>query len=219
MRGLPCVVALLLVVQGCALFSKGEIVETRFFSPVVAGGDREAPPPREGRGEPLRLRIGRFASGDHLRERIVFRSSHYEIGEYEDSRWTEVPEEYVRRALARALFERGSLTQAVGGAAPSLDIEVLSFEEVRRGTARSDRVEIAYALRDDRIVLAARTIAVEKAAAAGEDPMATMVAAMSEALEEVAVEVAGEVTAALEKVPTPEPASPLPEPGVTVRGP
>jgi hypothetical protein len=72
------------------------------------------------------------------------------------------PEEYLRRSLERALFADGGLTQAVSGEAPILDVELLAFEEVRRGSKRSAEVKRRYVLRDERVVIAAGEVRIEE---------------------------------------------------------
>lgn len=183
--------------SGCALFSKGDVTEPRFFAPSAAPRERAASARPAGTEGAAKLRIGRIRGGDHLRQRIVFRSSAVEIGEYPHFRWTEKPEEYVRRALLQALFEERGITQAVGGAVPTLDVEVLAFEEVRRGDQRAARVEIGYAVRDDRVVIAAHTVVVERPAPGGPEEMEPVIEALSAALAEASSTIASEIAAAL----------------------
>src|SRR5689334_18964534 len=81
---------------GCALTSKAEVLELRYFSPEhvkphLTGADVS---PAPGPGAPnaaLELRLGRVSSGPNLRDRIAFRDSAYELGYYENWRWTERP--------------------------------------------------------------------------------------------------------------------------------
>jgi hypothetical protein len=122
----------------------------------------------------------------------VYRESEYATRMYADHRWTEYPEEYVRRSLARALFERGGVEQATGGSAPVLEIELIAFEEVRRARARFGRVQLGYRLRDDRRVIAAGVVTREREAepGAGLDPVVAAIAvAMGDATDAVAAEV------------------------------
>ena len=191
-------VALTLVsglVAGCALTSKGPTRDPRIFRPALETGSLPdsaaftAPKP----GGPA-LRIGRIKGSADLREDMAYRVSEVEVGFYEDRRWAERPEQYVRRALVRALFERDGLGQIVGGNGPTLDVEVIGFEEVR-GAAPQARVVLEYALHDEWTVIIARTIVVEKpiAGAGGPvDPSAFVTAisaALREAVDRVAVDV------------------------------
>lgn len=100
--------------SGCALTTKGDVVTVRYFSPEhltsrLTAAAVAAPGPPGAEMRPSRgLVLGAVSSGSNLRERIVFRSGAHEIGYYEDFRWTERPETYVRQV-------RGE--RAVGGAA------------------------------------------------------------------------------------------------------
>jgi len=150
----------LVAVAGCALTSKAEPLDIRYFSPELSHRDT-APPSSVPRA---RVRLGRITSSAHLRYRIVHRESAVEIEPYEALRWTEQPELYVRRALARALFETEPLEQAVGGTAPTLDVELVAFEEVRRGSTRAGRVELRFELHDEHHVLARGSASAERPA-------------------------------------------------------
>jgi cholesterol transport system auxiliary component len=176
---------------GCALASKSTPAEVHWFSPeaIDAVHPTAAALPEPGAG---RVRIGRVAASSHLRSRIVFREAAYELGAYDDRRWTENPDVYLRRALEHALFEERGVVQGLGGPVPVLDVELIAFEEVRRGGARtSGRVEVAYVLHDDRDVLAKGRVAVERPASSG--AMGDVVAAIAAALEGATSEVAGAV--------------------------
>ena len=183
---------------GCGgIFASSDVKDPRYFAPSASERERDASARPAASAEPRKLRIGRVSSGEHLRQRIVYRASPVEVGEYEEFRWTEKPEEYVRRALLRSLFEERGMTQAVGGVVPTLDVELLAFEEVRHGDKRAARVEISYAVRDDRVVIAAHTVTVERPSSGGDD-MERVVEAMSGALDEASATIAGEISKALE---------------------
>jgi ABC-type uncharacterized transport system auxiliary subunit len=77
----------------------------------------------------VNLRLKRVTAAKHLNEEMVFRRSDLELGVYEDQRWSEPPAEYVRRALAFALFERRGFTRVHATNAATLDVEVTAFEE------------------------------------------------------------------------------------------
>jgi hypothetical protein len=119
---------------GCALTSKANVVDIRYFSPeqvkprLTSADD----PPALALAAPnasLDLRLGRVSSGPNLRERIAFRNAAYELGYYESWRWTERPEAFVRRELGRKLFEEHGLHRVFAGTAPTLDVEVIAFDE------------------------------------------------------------------------------------------
>jgi hypothetical protein len=125
--------AAVLLASGCAFMSKGEGMTPRYFSPALASEPPEASEPRppEATSAPPELRIGRIEPAAHLEERIAYRISDSELAYYDDRRWTEPPEQFVRRALERELFESRAFRRVISGAAPTLDVELLSFEEVR----------------------------------------------------------------------------------------
>ena len=112
--------------MGCALTSKADVVSPRYFSPEPAAGTRS---PKA--TDKLELRLGQVSSASHLDERIAYRVGGAEMGFYDDRRWTENPEAYLRRALERDLFEERGLSRIVTGGTPILDIELTAFEELR----------------------------------------------------------------------------------------
>ncbi|MCC6524937.1 MAG: membrane integrity-associated transporter subunit PqiC [Polyangiaceae bacterium] len=190
MKAIALVVASGLV--GCALTSNAPPVALLFFSPEPPASASETHRPAEAG---LALRLGRLESGAHLRNRILVRRTPVEVAAYEDRRWTEYPEAYVRRAVAHALFEERALVPVVAGAAPTLDLELVAFEEVRRGDGSSARIELRYALCGERQVLASGVVVAERRAAA--EPFEAIVVAMGAALAAAAAELAEVVVARL----------------------
>ena len=187
---LHALVVLLALAPACALTSKSTPVDIRWFSAdlvTTTGAHLET------RGAP-KLSLGRVTSGSFLRNQIVVRTSSHEVTTYNDSRWTEYPETYLRRSLARALFESGRFEQALGGALPTLDVELIAFEEVRRGDPRTGHVELRYRLREGEVVRATGTVDVERPAPSNAD-MAAVVAAIAQALDEATTRVSKEVGA------------------------
>jgi cholesterol transport system auxiliary component len=183
---------------GCALTSKGDALTIRYFSPEQApvrltssetGGAPQA--------NAKELRLGRITSGQHLRDKIVYRDNDWEVGFYDDRRWTERPETYVRRELARALFEDDGLTRAVSGPAPTLDVEVLSFEELKLARGHFARIAVRAVLYGDDKVLFEETFTVDRPVASN-DPSA-LAAAMAEALHATGEMVGKRVTASLSR--------------------
>ena len=143
-RGLA---SLLVLVTACALTSRSEPRELRYFAPELAPAASFVGPPCG------RLRLGHVVSGSGLRLAIQHRISPVELESYETLRWTESPEAYARRALVRALFAR-PLEQVTAGPAFVLDVEVLAFEEVVRDTSRGGRVVMRYEVRNAKQVVA-----------------------------------------------------------------
>lgn len=150
--------------SGCALTSKADALSLRYFDPLPSTEPRAEPAPRA-----FELRLGQVSSASNLDERIAYRVSSAEVGFYEDRRWTEPPEAYLRRALEKELFERRKLTRVITGPAPVLDVELTAFEE-QKG-ADKVRVKLSFNLRDERRSLLERSLDLEQpvAAAPGTD--------------------------------------------------
>lgn len=186
---------------GCALMSKGSVVSPRYFSPDVQATADAAPEPAPKLRE---LRLGQVDAASHLEERMAYRVTPTELGYYEDRRWTEDPQEYLRRALERELFERKQVRRVVTGAADTLDVELTAFEELREPSPHV-RLALTYVLHDDRESLLERSVVVERPLAAGNDAdrPERVATALGAALAEAVAKVSDAVTAA---VPAREPA-------------
>ena len=187
--------------NGCALTSKADLVEIRYFSPEHAKRDENglgasSAAPRS--QSPLYVRLGRVASGPSLRERIVYRNTAYELGYYDDFRWTERPENYVRRELGRSLFEVHGIHRVINGAAPTLDIEVIAFDDVRMGLNRVARVQLKAMLYDDDGVLFEDTLTTDSPITGEKPKFETVVAAMANALDTMADRVSVHVSTTLQ---------------------
>ncbi len=187
----PMIVAsLLLVTSGCALLSRGTVLPVRYFDPEPARVVPAGAPEPQGTGPAVRL--GRVRGSPALRERIAHRDSLYEVGFYDERRWTERPEIYVRGAIERTLFEQRRFERATGGPAPTLDVDVLAFEEVRLPGEHAARVELRFRLESDSAVLGEATLRVEQAVTGDrfDDVVAAMSAALDEATDRLADRVA-----------------------------
>jgi cholesterol transport system auxiliary component len=214
--------------SGCALLGKGDAGAARFFSLEQAAPDRpgiDVAGASGARTDPApRLRLGRVTGAPHLEERLVFRDSTFEVNYYRELRWTEPPELVLRRLLERGLFEERGLQHVVGGAAPTLDVQLTAFDEIRgaavaRGAARGAapgeageageadeadtprlaRAQVIARLHDERLVFWEETLTVDRPVvppADGDLPLAT-VAALAEALQAAVDEVADRTTRAL----------------------
>jgi ABC-type uncharacterized transport system auxiliary subunit len=186
---LPLLCCALLV--GCALLSKSRPLELRYFEAVEpAAADQRAPAPpapaASAGGEQeqgLRLRLGAVKAARHLDLRIATRRGAHEVGYHETLRWTERPEEYVRRALQRDLYQQAGFTRVVSGPAPTLEVELISFEEYDQGGRRRGRVELQTVLHDERVQLDQETVRVEADVDAAQgDAAEALVAALGKAL-------------------------------------
>lgn len=187
-----------LLMLGCAMTSKGDPLTPRFFS-VAAPRESVAPGERrEVRAEPFELRLGNVAAAAYLEERFVYRVSETELGYREDRRWTESPEAFLRRALAHELFEVQGLRRVVSGAAPTLEVELTSFDELTFGQRRA-RLAVHVVLEDERNALLEREIVVEEPV--GSESGSELPDAMSRALRRAVHEVALGVFDTLASVP------------------
>jgi cholesterol transport system auxiliary component len=193
------VFALSMAPLGCAFFTKSDPVVLRYFTPEAVPA--QPAPLGEVLAMPktaLDLRIGRVNAASYLKDRIAFRDKNFEIGYYEDLRWTEKPEAYLRRALSRALFEEDGVRQIISGPGPTLDVDLDAFEELR-SPRHAARMQVTWILRDDERVQYEETFTIERTiSSTGPGPLA---AALSEAFDESVDRVVARVMSALAKTP------------------
>jgi cholesterol transport system auxiliary component len=193
---------LVAMVGGCALTSKSDPMVPRYFSPDEARGRGQIAASttveKESETHGAELRMGRITASSHLGERIVYRDSNYELGYYEERRWTERPEAYLRRAVMRALFEDRGLRRVVSGVAPALDIELSELAELR--SPPMVRVRATYILYDERLVRRQATLTVERpipiattASASVETAARAMADAFGDAVNQIADRVAADL--------------------------
>ena len=187
------------MVLGCALTGKSEPMQPRYYSPEPSGSVEQAASPRPSLSAELRL--GHVTAASYLDERMVFRDSEFELGYYQEKRWTEAPEEYLRRRLEKVLFEERGLRHVVGGAAPTLEVILLAFEEIRK-PKRIARVQVGARLQDARLVRWEETLTVDQpvieATPGGADGM---VEALGAALAQVVTRIADRATKELTAAP------------------
>lgn len=166
---------------GCVLTSKTPPLEIRYFSPPEHVSTTRAT-------SGVQLRLGRVAASSHLRYRIAHRESVVELALYETLRWTERPDDYVRRAVDRALFDEGGFVRGTTGPVAEIEIEVTAFEEVHRAGRTYGRVELRYQLSTEARVIDAGVVAVEREAPRGDitESVEAIGAALSAAASEVA---------------------------------
>jgi cholesterol transport system auxiliary component len=178
--------------SGCALLGKNDPLVPRYFTPEFEGDA-----PRALVRSDLQLRLGRVEGWSHVRERMAARNSARELFYYEDRRWTERPEIYLRRALSRTLFEERGVVASLSGRAVTLDVELIAFEEIEQ--PHKARMQALLVLRDDRIGLLEETITVEQPVAKTEqaDQARAVVDALSQALQAGVIHIADRVVAKL----------------------
>jgi cholesterol transport system auxiliary component len=186
---------------GCALLSKQEPLVPRYFTPEPRV-PAEATIAPAAVAETRQLRLGSVSGGAQLRGRIMYRNSAHELVYYDDLRWTEPPEIYLKRALARALFAEHGLSRVVSGSAPTLDVELVAFEEIRT-PHQAGRVQVIMTLDDDRVGMLQQTITVEQEvrADAGAPGADAIVDALARALQSCVAQLVERVLVALPNTP------------------
>jgi ABC-type uncharacterized transport system auxiliary subunit len=190
-------VAAVLCCAGCPSFlPDSNPPKIRYFTVDPPAEKEVAPAPG------LELRLARVDAASHIEDRIAFRDAGAEVGYYGSLRWSDPPEDYLRRALARSLFEDRQLREIVSGAGPALELELHAFEEVKE-PRHAVRIAVTWRLRDARTVIVQRTLTVEQPvrgpadAALAEEGAAAIATAMAVALREVVDSVVAEVVAKL----------------------
>ena len=185
---------------GCAFFGKNDPVVLRYFTPETLA----TRPDSSGVALAMRptafdLRLGRVNSASYVKDRIAFRDKNFEVGYYDELRWTEKPESYLRRALGRALFEQQGVRQIISGPGPTLDVDLDAFEELR-SPRHAARMQVTWVLHDDQHVQREETFTIERPIAAGEsgpDAIAgAMAGAFDESVQRVVTRVIGELSQA-----------------------
>ena len=182
-RGLAATLSVALT-SSCSLLSRGAPLGPHYYDPE---------PPRRvvaTVGSPTcALELGDVDANDDLGQSIAFRRSRYEVGYYETRRWSESPDNYLRRALVRALFDEGRCRRVLSGDGPTLDARLVAFEELQ-GTPRRARVQVRVTLRDGDVISEA-TFAASRPLGGGDGDAAfdEFVEAISQALDEVVARV------------------------------
>jgi ABC-type uncharacterized transport system auxiliary subunit len=204
------VVLALAAVTDCALMQRGKPLEVTYYTPEqIAPGVAN----RQTAWGPA-LRLGRVASKPDIGTRIAYGDGLHEVRYYDARRWTLQPEIYVRRSLTRGLFEESGFRRAIDGDAPSLDVEILAFQEVTTPERHEARVALGVVLSADR-VLYEGTIAASQPVES--DGFEGFVSAMARALDQCSNEVAGRVGSALSAAQAPDHPAPPEAPGPAER--
>lgn len=192
--GSACLLALL---SACALTGKGDALYPRYFSPEAEPTPVALTTPA---APPLALRLGQVEAASHVEERFAYRLEVSELSYYDDRRWTEPPERYLRRALERELFQRRGIRRTVSGPGATLDLELTAFEELRTPPARV-RLALSFSLHDDRQSQLERHVVVERTlpnsnqGASARDVTAALSLALNAAVQDVSDQVARELRA------------------------
>lgn len=188
----------------CALTSRSEPLPVRYYT--LEDGSPEPAPKQPQQG--IELRIGRVEASKYLGEEIAFRDTQHELQFSDSLRWTEKPEDYFRRALARTLYQERGLTRAFSGGVPTLDVELVEFD-VLRGAQPKVRLQAIAILHDDKRSQFEQTITVERPIDGPvDDRSEAAAAAFSVALRAAVSSVADRVIAALASGPAVAAAAP-----------
>jgi ABC-type uncharacterized transport system auxiliary subunit len=195
-----CIPALFAPLAGCALTSKAEVQSPRYFSPEPAVAARSGKA-----AQPFELRLGEVSAASHLDDRIAYRVNGSEMGFHEDLRWTESPEAYLRRALARDLFEERGLVRVVTGIAPVLNVELIAFEALET-SPRKVRVTLNFSVTDERHSLVERTLDLEAPVneQANPDPARRLTESLTATLNEAVRKLGDAVVETLSRTPAPQ---------------
>jgi ABC-type uncharacterized transport system auxiliary subunit len=182
----------LVLAAGCLLRTSEP---PRFFRPessAIDGPVEVDPGTSATAAVPVRLRS--VEAGPFLRERIVWRTSAVEYGQYEQRRWRELPAVYVERALSTALLATPGVRLSDDLHASALRAEVVAFDEVLV-PAHVASVGIEVSLHDGARRLLEHTFTAD-VPIVDDDPI-SMARAMGHALDDVSSQVARSVAARL----------------------
>ncbi|MCK9462462.1 MAG: PqiC family protein [Proteobacteria bacterium] len=175
--------------------------DARFFSMERAPSQAVAAPAEVpgGTGDPLKLRLGRVTGAPHLEERVVYRDSAHEIGYYREVRWSEPPELFLKRQLARVLFEDRGIRHVMGGAERTLLVKLTALDEIL-APQHLARAQVVVKLHDEHVVLWEKTLTVDRPVAVRSDgdlAIAT-IEALGEAMQAIVDRIADGVVRELE---------------------
>jgi cholesterol transport system auxiliary component len=139
--------------SGCALTQRGESIPWQYFTPEQARAPELTSAQVDTDSARPRLCVGRVSAGTSFGTRIAYREGEHQMGYYEGRRWTEEPARYVRRALERTLYQENGYQCSRDANTPTLDVEILGFEELRMQGSHEARVELRAELRTEHQVL------------------------------------------------------------------
>jgi cholesterol transport system auxiliary component len=178
-----------LALGGCALTSKSEPLSPRYFELGFVAPEGRA---QAAAGGP-EVRLGKVSAASHVRERRVRKRGDVELSFEEEKRWTERPEAFLRRGLARVLYEEQGYRQALSGAPYVVDCELVRLEEIEEnGVIRKVVVGVVVTIHDERRVLVGDTFVAEEPVADAEETtvVRAYAKAMRRALDHVAEDLA-----------------------------
>lgn len=164
----------------------------RYFAPPSALTAADDPPATPARPT-ITVRLRRLHAANYLGQQITWRVSDVERGLYEQRRWTEFPSRYVERAMVQALDRTPGVRRVESGHVPTLDLDLIAFDEILAPAHEAD-VEVVAALRDpDQAAVFDRAFTARRSIPDAEP--ASVARAMGAALDDVVQQIAAQVAA------------------------
>jgi ABC-type uncharacterized transport system auxiliary subunit len=189
-------VAAALCLSGC-LFNGAPA--PRYFAPPSQYLFADDPPAQPAAPAIRPIRLRRVHAAAYLGEQIVWRVSDVERGLYEQRRWTEFPSRYVQRALDQALDRTGAVRRVDTGRVPTLDVELVSFDEVLAPQHEAAVAAFASFRATDNAAVFERLFASRQPIT--DAAPASAARAMGAALDAVVVQIADQVAASVRTLP------------------
>ncbi len=176
------VLAACALLAGCGSLSSDD-GGTHWFTPERVAPTRLT----SGRAALPALHLGGVSRLVDPGQRIVYGDGAYQIGFYKDRMWTEPPALYVRRALFRALFEEPRFRPGSERDAPTLEVDVPVFQELKIPGTHAARVVLHVVLGAEHVLYTDTIVVTELVTG---KRFADVVAAMGRALDGAANETA-----------------------------
>jgi ABC-type uncharacterized transport system auxiliary subunit len=185
MKWLAGVLLALAACSGGALTAKAPPLDIHYFA-LDHTSQRRNPP-----ATTAWIRVAPIRTSASLRSRIAKRVSTNELEFYEDQRWADAPDRYVRYALESSLLEHG-IGETEDRDALELEVAIIVFEETAP-PQQGGRVSLRYRLLDRDTVVLDRVVTIQKPSAVA---MTSVVAAIGSALDAAVAEITDQVVAA-----------------------
>jgi ABC-type uncharacterized transport system auxiliary subunit len=175
--------------SGGALTAKAPPLDIHYFTLDHTTPRAEHPPIKAW------IRVAPIRTSSSLRSRIAKRIGTNELEFYEDQRWADAPDVYVRFALERSLVGHG-IGQTEDRDALQLEVEIIAFEET--ASPQGGRVSLRYRLFDRHTAIVDRIVTIQKPS---QVPMSSVVTAIGSALDAAVAEITAQVVDAIAAQP------------------
>jgi ABC-type uncharacterized transport system auxiliary subunit len=170
--------------SACALTGKAKALDVRYYTPERVRAVMD--PPAQGPA----LRLGQIEAGVDLGQQIVHGDGVFRVDYYDDHRWTQRPQVYVRDALNEVLFVDRGFERVLAGGAPTLDVRIRSFQEIQTVQTHAVRIALDISLAREAVFFQSTVDTTEPVnGPAFEDVIATFSRALYRASGEVARQV------------------------------